>query len=89
MRKPAVWLGALFVAIFLGFLFYSTLRGGRYRCEVCMSFQVRSDCRTAAADTREHAVRTAVENACAQLASGVVDSSNCTQTAPVSVRWLE
>jgi hypothetical protein len=53
MRKPAVWLGALFIVIFLGFLFYSTFRGGRYRCEVCMSFQGRKDCRTAAADTRD------------------------------------
>jgi len=89
MRKPAVWLAVLFVAIFLGFLVYSTFSGGRYRCEVCMSFQGRKDCRTAAADTRDHAVRTAVDNACAQLASGVIDTSNCTQSAPVSVRWLE
>jgi hypothetical protein len=33
------------------------------------------------------ALRAATENACAQIASGVTDSNQCTNTPPDSVRW--
>ena len=44
-------------------------------------------CRTASARTRELALRTATENACAQISSGVTDSNQCNNTPPDSVRW--
>jgi hypothetical protein len=87
--KPAAWLGVLFVVVVLGFIVYSTFQGTGYKCEVCVTFNGRTDCRVAGAKTQEHAIRTAVENACAQLASGVADSTRCDQTRPDSVRWIE
>jgi len=54
-------------------------------CEVCVTFAGRSACRTAAGATREEAVRTATDNACAFLASGMTDSIRCTNTPPTSV----
>ena len=39
--------------------------------------------------TRELALRTATENACAQISSGVTDSNQCANTPPDSVRWPE
>jgi len=89
MNKPVVWIGILFVVLVLGFMLNSTLNVARYRCEVCIAFNGRSDCRTARAQTREGAIRTATENACAQLASGVTESSQCELTPPASVRWIE
>lgn len=89
MKKPAVWIAIVFAAVFLFFVVRSTMTAGRYRCEVCMEFNGRRDCRTASAETREHAERTAIENACAQIAGGVTDSSRCTSSRPVSVRWIE
>jgi hypothetical protein len=86
--KKSALLGILFLLAFAGFVVYSTLNVGRARCEVCISFQGRSACRTASARSRELALRTATENACAQIAAGVTDSNQCQNTPPDSVRWL-
>ncbi|HTQ53194.1 MAG TPA: hypothetical protein VMI94_01975 [Bryobacteraceae bacterium] len=85
--KKSVWLGLLFVAVVVGFVVYSTLNTGRIRCEVCITYRGQQACRTAAASTRDLALRTATENACATLASGVTDSNQCNNTPPDSVRW--
>jgi len=85
--KKSVWLGILFVAIVVGFVVYSTMNTGRIRCEVCITFHGRQNCRTASARTRELARRTATENACAEISSGVTDSNQCHETQPDSVRW--
>ena len=85
--KTSVWLGILFVAIVVGFVVYSTVNTGRIRCEVCITFRGRQSCRTASARTRELALRTATENACALISSGVTDSNQCNHTDPDSVRW--
>jgi hypothetical protein len=89
MRKPAVWIAALFIMLVVGYIFYSSFHTARYRCELCVTFNGRQNCRTAAAETRDHAMRTAIENACAELAAGVTDSTRCEQTRPDSVRWLQ
>jgi hypothetical protein len=86
--KKTALLGILFVLAFIAFVVYSTMNVGRVRCEVCISFQGRSACRTASARNRELALRTATENACAQIASGVTDSNQCQNSPPDSVRWL-
>lgn len=83
-----VILGVLFTAAILLLVLYSTLGNAKYRCEVCVSYQGRQACRTAAAATQEQAERTAKENACAQIASGVTDSIACGNTTPISVIWL-
>lgn len=85
--KKSVWLGILFLALVVGFVVYSTLGTGRIRCEVCITYQGRQACRTASASTRELALRTATENACALISSGVTDSNQCHNTPPDSVRW--
>lgn len=87
--KKSVWLGILFLLIVVGFVVYSTLNTGRIRCEVCITFRGNHACRIAAAGTRELAERTATENACAQISSGVTDSNQCHNTPPDSVRWPE
>ena len=87
--KKSVWLGILFVAVVVGFVVYSTIStsAGRIRCEVCVTYHGRQSCRTASARTRELALRTATENACALISSGVTDSNQCNHTEPDSVRW--
>jgi len=85
--KKSVWLGILFVLIVVGFVVYSTMGAGRVHCEVCITFRGQRACRVASARTRDLALRTATENACAMLASGVTDSNQCNNTAPDSVRW--
>jgi hypothetical protein len=85
--KKSVWLGLLFLALVIGFVIYSTMSTSRIRCQVCVTFRGQQACRTASASTRDLALRTATENACALLASGVTDSNQCNNTPPDSVRW--
>lgn len=89
MRKPVV-AGILFLLVFVAVLIYSTisLTRGRHRVEVCMQFGGRTDCRVASGASEDSALRTAVTNACALIASGVTDSQQCERSAPVSVKWL-
>jgi hypothetical protein len=85
--KKSVLLGVLFIAVVIGFVVYSTLGVGRVRCEVCITYQGRQACRTVSARTRELAQRTATENACAEISSGITESNQCQNTPPDSVRW--
>lgn len=82
-------LGAVLFIAFLGVMTYLMLGHRKNRVEVCMSFQGRTNCSTAAGETRDEAVRTATQAACTIIASGVTDSQACERSQPVSVRWLE
>ena len=88
MSKTVV-IGVVFVAVVLGFLFYSSMHIATARVEVCVEFGGRTSCRVSSADTRDHALRTAQSNACALIASGVTDTMQCEHSNPVSVKWLE
>jgi len=86
--KPATWLAIAFAVAVLAVIVFSTFHQERVSCRVCMSFNGRRDCRTASAANRQEAQRTAVSNACAQLASGVTESTQCENTPPDSVDWV-
>lgn len=86
--KRTVLLGILFVIVVIGMVIYSTMGANRYRCEVCVEFRGRQACRTASARTEQEALRTALSNACAQVASGITESNQCETSTPRSIRWL-
>lgn len=86
MKKTHV-IAMLFVAAVLAMIVLTSFSGNRVRCEVCMEFKGGRDCRTAQAANREEALRTAITNACAQLASGVIETGQCESTRPVSIVW--
>jgi len=80
---------ALFVVGFLSLLLYSTLHGKRYRVEVCVTFNGQSTCKTVNAKSEQAAVRSATENACADIASGVDDTIRCQNIDTKTVKWLQ
>jgi hypothetical protein len=86
--KKTTWLAIVFGVLVVGYIMISSFGGRRFHCQVCIVFKDRRDCRTASAETRENALRTAVTNACAQLSGGVIESSQCENTPPESVQWL-
>ncbi len=86
--KKTVWLGIAFAIVVVAFVVFSTFRQDLVRCEVCITFKGNRDCRVASATTQEGAVRAATSNACAQLASGVSETTQCEATRPDSVNWL-
>lgn len=88
MSKTVV-IGVVFVVAILGFLIYSSMHIAKFRVEVCINYRGQTQCRTASADTREHAQRTAQSNACGLLASGVTETMQCEHLDPTSVKWLD
>lgn len=87
--NKTVTIGVVFVLVVVAFLVYSSMHIAQYRVEVCIVFHGMNQCRTASADTQEHALRSAQSNACALLVSGVTDTMQCEHLDPVSVKWLE
>lgn len=88
MRSPQAKIAiltAVLVAAMVGLLITSALRQARVSCEACVTFHGRTQCRTAAGPDREQATRTAVDNACGLLTSGMANSINCANTPPNSV----
>jgi hypothetical protein len=67
----------------IGFVVYSSFRVSAVECEVCMRFDGRSICRSASAARRDEALRSAADNACALLTSGMTNSIRCQQSKPV------
>ena len=84
-----VILGLLAVVVFIGLLAYLTLGQKQIRAEVCVEFQGRKNCRIASGPTEEQAIRTATDNACATITSGMTESMTCGRTPPVTVRFLQ
>jgi hypothetical protein len=86
MKKPVLVGIIIFIAL-MGLLAYSTLKLGGTRVEVCMAFSGQQSCRTASGSSREQATRTAIQNACGEIASGVTDSLACERSEPVKVTY--
>jgi hypothetical protein len=76
----------LFLAAATAAVLVLAVRGQhRTQCRVCVTFQGATACREAAGATTAEAQRTAHENACAFIASGMTDSIACQNTPPDSV----
>jgi hypothetical protein len=88
MKKPVV-AGILFVLIVLGVIVYSSMNLAKYRVEVCVEFNGRTNCKKASAATEEFAQQAAVSNACGEIASGVTESLACEHSSPVKVTRLK
>jgi len=83
------WIIALFVAALASLIAYSTMNGPRYRLQLCMAYDGHTSCKSVSAKSETGALRSAAENACADIASGVTDTMRCEQTPPKSVKWLQ
>jgi hypothetical protein len=81
-QKPSRWIIALAFLAFVGFVVERSFQVAGYQCTVCVTFAARSVCRTVEAATANEARASAMNNACAFLASGVTDSMACERTPP-------
>ena len=89
MSRTAKMVVAGAFLLFLGVVVYSSLHLGQVTVEVCIEFKGQRACGTAAAPSEEEAIRTAADNACALIASGMTDSIACSRTPPRSLRRLK
>jgi hypothetical protein len=84
IAKSAV-IGGVVALVTLMLMIYASRGLSRHTCEVCLVYQGREACRTADGASVEEARRTAIDLACAGVASGMTDSINCANTPPRSV----
>lgn len=75
------------VAAALALIVWSSLGLSQVTGRICITFNGRTDCRTASGTTREEAIATATQMACSALASGMTDRINCGRTPPSSTDW--
>lgn len=82
--KWTVGVGVLLGLVTMALIVHSAIQGFGILCEVCVTFEGRTQCREAYGPTREEAIRTASENACGLLTSGMTNSIRCGNTRPDS-----
>lgn len=87
--KPITWIIVGVVGVVVALMVYSTSSLGGFKVEVCKSYQGREACGTAVGTTEMEAMRTATQVACAKIASGMTESTQCEATNPVKVNWLK
>ncbi|MDG2308757.1 MAG: hypothetical protein P8R42_29605 [Candidatus Binatia bacterium] len=74
------------LVVLAGVLTWLTIGAQQVECEVCIDFKGRRNCATAAAATKDEAVRSGRTTACGLLASGVRDGFACDATQPSLVK---
>jgi hypothetical protein len=84
MRNTRI-LSAVFLVAIVGVVVWLSSSIGAVECRVCIDFQGRRNCATAAAPTREEAVHSARNTACGTISGGVRDSIACGNTVPSEV----
>lgn len=89
MPKPVKILLVLAVLGAAAYIVLSPSRLGKVSCEVCVEFKGQKVCRTARGPNHEEALKTAHDNACAQVASGRTDNILCGGSEPASVTCSE
>jgi hypothetical protein len=83
--KWTSWVTAICLAGTIAVVVVSSLTIGSVRCEVCIEFRGRRECRAVDGNDEAEARAAAVTNACALLASGVTDTVACQNTPPTDV----
>ena len=80
--KRTSWIVIGVLIALIGVVIYSSLQIGGVRCEVCIQFRGREECRAVDGTTEIEALMAATTNVCALLASGVTNTLACTRTPP-------
>jgi hypothetical protein len=83
-RSTLITLGV--IAVVIGLFFYMSTARATEECTVCMEFNGRTNCATAAGRTPAEATETAHNTACGPIASGMNESIACGNRTPLSVQ---
>ena len=80
-----VVVGLVLAVVFVGVLVTALRNQARVKCEVCITFDGNSACRTSHGADRERATYGATQAACVVLAGGVTRGIQCSNTPPTSL----
>lgn len=86
MNKGRLAAALLGLALLIGFLVYGSTRVTEVECELCVTYNGRTECRRGSGATDQDARAAAQKAACAVMASGMAESVNCSNTPPTNVR---
>ena len=79
-RRPLGWIAVAALFLFMGFVVYRTFHLQGIRCDVCITYNGLSQCRTVEGEREEDVRQAAVNNVCSYLANGVTDGMACMRT---------
>ena len=85
MKRSTLYTIAV-VAGIAALFFIMTAGTAKEECRVCMDYEGRSNCATAAGPTRDAAIETARTTACGPITAGMNDVVACGNRAPASVQ---
>ena len=74
--------GLIALVLFMLLVVYNSFQVSGVRCDVCITYEGRSQCRTVDGDSRQEALMAATTNVCAFLSNGVTDTMACARTPP-------
>jgi len=80
--KWTSWVSLVGLGAIVAVVVYTSFDVGMVRCEVCITFEGREACRAVDGATAAEAQQSAINNACALLASGVTQTMACERTTP-------
>lgn len=84
MSKSA-WIGLVFTVLVVALVVYSMQGVTQATCEVCITFNNRTECRTGQGRTKDEAITKAQDAACAVMTSGMEEVVRCGNVEPTSV----
>ena len=85
MSKTVKLVVLAFVLAVVGYIVTSSMGIAKVSCEVCIDFKGRRACRTARGPTRDDAIVTARDNACAQIVRGRTENILCGGSQPTKI----
>lgn len=83
-RSTTITLAVL--ALIIALFFYMSTANATQECRVCMEFNGRSNCATAAGSTPAEATETAHRTACGPIVTGMNETIACENRTPVSTQ---
>lgn len=72
----------IFIALPVVVMTWQIVKTQHVRCEICVQYKGQQNCRQASGDTAKNCFRTAQDNACATISSGMTESIECSDTVP-------
>ncbi len=81
-EKRISWIAGLVALAFAAAVIYRSFTLQQVRCEICLTYQGRTACRSVEAADELEGRSTALTTVCAVLASGVTDTLACQRTSP-------
>jgi hypothetical protein len=88
MSRQMKWVIGVGAAAFAVAVVFLTMQQSAHRYEVCVTFQGRSNCATAAGSAPEEAIQTAHTTACALLAGNREENIRCLDSTNRTVRQI-